>query len=688
MLSTVGCGIEVAQSNTEPGRTRSMHIPSLCLTPEDKIWIGQQVVECDVKQADVMRRLGLTSQRVSTIVNKYRDGKYFHASGGRPRVIPIDSMECIKSEMLEAQGSYQMKDDHFKKRLATEAGKWLVEQGKPFEEEEAPRKVSRSTTFRYENEFDINTGYGESTTAARAKACGDFRNFASFVVANDLMVNLTVPQLILNSDATTFEVGYSKDNKRVVIKYVGFRNSCGENLKVRPDDSESASITAYFIKYYLLISADGYAAHPVFVVQDNNMAEGDIDVHECPGLGVSTTAGEKAYIVFVRTRGANLAFYEWFNTMILFPFVHVQRTCHRIPLTTPVWYQLDGEQLQIDIYSTPAMLQSLNDRHIAVGKPPGSTSSITQACDREKLFIGPKTALKNLTEDDVNHPTICNYLMLDMLQGIVNAHHAPVHNKEKHMKSQHVNMLKHGILRIQYAIQSTTKRSTIIDSFTSCGIYPFSFNRILDNFSKKMVVKPTKAEVKNFLDHRVELNSIMMNTGEVLDSDFDRFGIHGSSNKDGLKLNQRRFVVMTNPAVVMQEYAKKVEKLQKVESDRLIKEAKKAAAAVRKAAKEAKAVGIIAPHAPAPHPIVPPPAVLPPAAPAVGVPKLYCYCKQPYDPLGPSMIECCMLVHCTSGSWFHYDHVGLGADYVVKKTEKWYCYTCRYILQQQSVNKQ
>ena len=55
--------------------------------------------------------------------------------------------------------------------------------------------------------------------------------------------------LILNSDATQFEVGCDS-NQKIFVKYVGDKS---KSLKASPD-KKSDGIVAFYIKYYLLIS--------------------------------------------------------------------------------------------------------------------------------------------------------------------------------------------------------------------------------------------------------------------------------------------------------------------------------------------------------------------------------------------------------------------------------------------------
>jgi hypothetical protein len=79
-------------------------------------------------------------------------------------------------------------------------------------------------------------------------------------------------------------------------------------------------LTAYFIKYYLLINAAGMTGNPVFIIADRGMKDNTIDVHECPDL-YTTPDCKLAYIVFCKSRQCNSKFYEWFNSIVLIPMV-------------------------------------------------------------------------------------------------------------------------------------------------------------------------------------------------------------------------------------------------------------------------------------------------------------------------------------------------------------------------------
>ena len=48
----------------------------------------------------------------------------------------------------------------------------------------------------------------------------------------------------------------------------------GEDLKTLPDGEKNKGISAFFIKYYCLVSAAGFVDDPVFIIADDIMKEG------------------------------------------------------------------------------------------------------------------------------------------------------------------------------------------------------------------------------------------------------------------------------------------------------------------------------------------------------------------------------------------------------------------------------
>jgi hypothetical protein len=66
------------------------------------------------------------------------------------------------------------------------------------------------------------------------------------------------------------------------------------------------------------------------------------------------------------------------------------------------WFQLDGEQVQIECYSHPATVDILRDSNIVVGKLPASTTAVTQPCDAGNCFKSAKCTLKVINDADIS----------------------------------------------------------------------------------------------------------------------------------------------------------------------------------------------------------------------------------------------------------------------------------------------
>ncbi|KAJ1394977.1 hypothetical protein B484DRAFT_439069, partial [Ochromonadaceae sp. CCMP2298] len=178
-----------------------------------------------------------------------------------------------------------------------------------------------------ESLLDVHMGNAEVTTTARALAIEDVRNALSFCVMNCCCVPLTTPQLIINVDATQFTVGDRKAEPTKVV-YTGKRP---KQLKAEPTKGQSG-LTAYFIKYYATINAAGDQARSVYIIADDNMLPGEIDVREVTGLGAGASSKEISYLIFCKTRVPTIEFYKWSNLAASFgaeiPQSRVCRTNH------------------------------------------------------------------------------------------------------------------------------------------------------------------------------------------------------------------------------------------------------------------------------------------------------------------------------------------------------------------------
>lgn len=121
------------------------------------------------------------------------------------------------------------------------------------------------------------------------------------------------------------------------------------------------------------------------------MEENTIDVHEVKGMGICTDLQAITYVVFCKTRSANVEFYTWFFKKVFVKFVLDCRIHYSIDDSIPAYFCLDGESDQINPMREDDTIELCREHNIVIGKPPASTTSISQPLDVGKAFIGAKT---------------------------------------------------------------------------------------------------------------------------------------------------------------------------------------------------------------------------------------------------------------------------------------------------------
>jgi hypothetical protein len=130
-----------------------------------------------------------------------------------------------------------------------------------------------------------------------------------------------IPELVFNWDATTFSCGNDEHNKRKV--YVSsVPRSEWENL-VPP--SVLGSNLGVYIKKYHYHNSFGQVAHPVYMVADDSIAEGEFEVFKVFGMGATNAVGDFGFLVLSNTRAGHDAFYAWYATHIVLPYIREVR---------------------------------------------------------------------------------------------------------------------------------------------------------------------------------------------------------------------------------------------------------------------------------------------------------------------------------------------------------------------------
>ena len=508
------------------------------LTSEQKKWIGYQISSRQLTARYLHENYNISLDNLYRYARKYEKGHSFYDNAGKPPLLG-EFQKCEIVNFLRTS-DYQVRTPEYNAKLQELAQDTARERNQAVSQ---VKTISPRTKKRIEDELGIKTGNAEATTNARALATADVRNAVSFAAMNTLMVPLSHPALILNVDGTQFTVGCDSKGK-IQVKYVEAPNG---PLKVLPQKSTESGV-AYFIKYYLLMGAEGFTSDPVYILADNEMPEEEFAVYEVPGLHAHTGMCGKGYIVLCKTRCCNAAFYNWFNRSILIPFVEATRAHYDLQSDTLAWFQLDGEPKQMECYSKSELLDVLEEHNIAVGKPPASTTSTTQPCDVGNCFKAPKTSLKHINTAESPRNTHA----VNRIEAVLKQHEDTYGHK---LPYAHKKMAVEGLLKVQLALQNSMKRDMVCKSFAMCGIYPLSASQILNQCKTKIDTAEEERIMKS-LDCLVERMKVQ---GELYEQDFDDFGIMTgtSGTKDKLVLYRRRSVILTNKQLYMREVEKR-----------------------------------------------------------------------------------------------------------------------------------
>ena len=244
---------------------------------------------------------------------------------------------------------------------------------------------------------------------------------------------------------------------------------CKPNIK-----NGNKGITAYYIKYFLLMSAAGKTAPPIFLLADDKMDKDAIDIHQIYGLSSSTSPDEFSYVVFTKTRSGNAALFRWMTNLVLIDFVNKIRNHLRPEVkNSQAWYQIDGELAQINVFKEDAIKQLMVENNIVVGKFPGSTTEINQPAD-QKPFKACKGTLKRINDNTVAHCVDDLFVLEEMIE----SHESKCRSK---IDYSHRRYMTYGLLRVRTALQFAIRNDLLINSFHDTGIFPFNMDRMISN---------------------------------------------------------------------------------------------------------------------------------------------------------------------------------------------------------------
>ncbi|KAJ1410748.1 hypothetical protein B484DRAFT_402841 [Ochromonadaceae sp. CCMP2298] len=288
-----------------------------------------------------------------------------------------------------------------------------------------------------------------------------------------------------------------------------------KQLKTEPTTVSSG--VCYFIKYYATINAAGDQARSIYILADDNMLPGEIDVKEVTGIGSGASSKDISYFVFCKTRCPTIEFYKWYVRIVFIPWVQELREHYEISAEVPAYFQLDEDAAQIAPFLFDTQIRELcNEHNVLVGKPSGSSTEITQALDAGPCFETSKYYLKPTSDADVT-----SHWRLPRLKQVWAEHTKWMKDRgrstaisDKQRKSG-----THGVLRIHECQQRAFHSKAIRESFKKTGLYPLDDNVIFKSCTGNI----TPEEQMRFLEILKPLCRLFMKQGEIFEEDFDRY---------------------------------------------------------------------------------------------------------------------------------------------------------------------
>lgn len=253
---------------------------SLCA--DTKLQIARYMQQENLSAAEMHEDYPTISRKTfTTWVNKLKNGKLFHDSGGRPSTLDEEGMEYFRSKHHIGKSNLpQLRKEFNKAKTDTLQRRNAI----PFDEEAGPS--ADRTFFNYHAACPSRTRVPQTTTKARYREERDPRNFFTWAVLLFAYCSNLLAELVFNWDATTFSCGNDEHNKKKV--YIGIVPR--DQWDSDPPSTLGGKLGVYINKYFLHNSA-GNIAPPVYVVADDTMREGEFEQFEVPGLTHSTDVG-------------------------------------------------------------------------------------------------------------------------------------------------------------------------------------------------------------------------------------------------------------------------------------------------------------------------------------------------------------------------------------------------------------
>ena len=264
-----------------------------------------------------------------------------------------------------------------------------------------------------------------------------------------------------------------------------------------------------------------------------------------PNFGNTADVGTVGYIVACKTRNCNAAFYRWYGTTIVEPFVQKCRTineCKNLDGTPErAFVTCDGEASQISVFQEEQMLALFVEALIDFGKSPASCSATCQSSDASVFFKALKAKLKSVSKEMAANGALEKRLKDFIEKKLINADGSPHFSSER--KTQTVGSL----LIFSYTVKETLRGELIRDGYREIGQYPLNFRKTMGKCTRQLSTREMEVMEREF---PVAVQKFR-NKGCITEAEYDEMGIvsvndlaRNQKPKDQRPLQNQRSVIM------------------------------------------------------------------------------------------------------------------------------------------------
>lgn len=183
------------------------------ITIAQKQWLINEIIHYKVPAVELTKRYQFSPTYLGKMVQRYQIKPILKLGAGRTPYFDEDDQRKIKLEVnagIHNKSTAEFSDILNNHRvIKNEKVANIAKCSTP--------QISRRCESNYRGRMGLKRGNGEQSTDARDIATANKFNFVSTAAAHSLVMPLTVPYLVINSDGTSFQTGGSLTDKVAIV---------------------------------------------------------------------------------------------------------------------------------------------------------------------------------------------------------------------------------------------------------------------------------------------------------------------------------------------------------------------------------------------------------------------------------------------------------------------------------------